>query len=1168
MKKGHNPIMKYLNLSGLKIALLTLCICVFGDIGEAQILGDNYNFNFSHPQLVISNKLRIEKGTKLKRALELLKQQFGVVFLYRTDVIQNRKVTSSKLLSDNVEEALKELFKGQGLAFKRINPKTYAIYIKPTEEHVQPEEPALIRQYEVKGTVTDASTGDPLPGANVVLKGTSTGTATDAKGDYVLDVSSASDTLVFSYIGYESKIIPINGRHTINVGLTAQTISGKQLVVVGYGTQKKSSVVASITSVSSQELEKTGGSVPDIGMALTGKLPGVITITSTGLPGDEQPQIYIRGQSTWHNAQPLILVDGVERPLNSVDMSAVASVTVLKDASATAVYGVRGANGVILITTKTGTEGKAQISGSVNSTIKTTAKLPSVEGAYATLELRDRAIAYELNADPSSWGAYLNQGFINHYRKPQSPADRIRYANVDWDNALFRNYTSAYEANLNVRGGTRLVKYFASANYRREGDLIKQFNNSRGYTPGFNFQRLNARTNLSFQITPSTTVKAKLFGSYGVKKRPWGFSGGDYPYWSAAYSTPPTQYLPQYPDGTFGFYGAGNGGINSVETLALSGIEWITTTQFTTNFELDQNLDMLVKGLSLTGKLAVDNTFVEGDRGINDLYNGAQEKYIDPFTGAVTLSPVYETTTLFDFQQDRLWATQGGSVRDGSTYRKLYYLLQLNYDFTLGEKNHFTEMGLFNRTQDATGSIIPHRRENMVFRTTYNYDDRYIIEYNGSYNGSEKFAPKYRFGFFSSGGLAWNVSNEKFMKSVSFINNLKLRGSYGTIGDDNAAGRWLYLTKWAYGGYGDGGENSSVLQTRGWHPPHSPYTWYRVATVGNPDVHWATVTKTDIGLDIGLFDGQISGSVDYFKADRDGILIAGDDRAIPSYFGQTAPPANLGKVKNQGYELSLSLDHRFGGLRLWSKINATHAKNEVIQRDDPALLPEYQKQAGKAIGQARTAVDKGFYNTWDELYATTKFSTNDNAKLPGGQYIIDYNGDGIIDDNDVIPYGYSGTPQNTYSTTVGFNWKGFSGYVQFYGVNNVTRWISLSSLGGMNLAYDVPGGYWSMDNQGAQLQMPRWKSQVSGYSNGASYMYDASYLRLKNAQIAYTFGPGSALARSLGIRSFEVYINGNNLLVWTDMPTDRESNFAGGAVAGQGAYPTIKRYNVGVNINF
>src|SRR5699024_5342364 len=297
--------------------------------------------------------------------------------------------------------------------------------------------------------------------------------------------------------------------------------------------------------------------------------------------------------------------------------------------------------------------------------------------------------------------------FIEHYKKPQTPEERVRYANVDWSNVLFKDYSQAYDANLNVRGGNEIVTFFASANYLSEGDLFKEFDNDRGYQPGFGYQRLNARTNLDFTITPSTELRAKISGSYDVRRRPWGFSGGDYAFWIAAYSASPTQFLPKYPDGAYGYNpDDGGGSSNSVLTLSQSGIERITSTQLNTSFELDQDLDMFVPGLNLLGKIAVDNTFIEGDRGIEDLYNDPLVKYVNPRTGVETFQQPYEGGTLFDYQPGILWQTNGGDVQDSETYRRLYYQLQLNYEFTLGEKHQFTEMGLLNRTQNATGSII------------------------------------------------------------------------------------------------------------------------------------------------------------------------------------------------------------------------------------------------------------------------------------------------------------------------------------------------------------------------------------------------------------------------------------------------------------------------------
>lgn len=1014
----------------------------------------------------------------------------------------------------------------------------------------------------ITGQVISADDQLGIPGVNVIVKGLNVGAVTDMEGNYQITVPDEAKVLTFSFIGYKTVEREISDNSVINVTMQIDQGSLDEVVIIGYGEQKRESVVAAVSQTSGEVLERTGN-VPNIGSALAGNVPGVITTASTGMPGAEDPRIYIRGQSTWNNSSPLILVDGVERPLSSVAISSVESVSVLKDASATAVYGVRGANGVILITTKRGKEGKAVLRARVNTTVKVPSKLPGKKDAYDTFLVRNDAIENELALRPESWNDYLPLSIIDKYRHPANQEERERYPNVNWDEALFRDYTFSHNASLNISGGSEFVKYFAGADFQHEGDLFRQYDNNRGYSPGYGFNRLNVRSNLDFQLTKTTLFKVGLAGSYGVQKTPWGASGGEYGYWIAAYSTPPDHYLPQYSDGSWGYYApSGGGGGNSVRNLAISGIQYITTTQLTTNFTVDQDLDMLIKGLDLKATIALDNTFVEGDRGVNDLYNDPQEKYIDPVTGLATYRQSYDANTRFDYQQGVKWSPSAGTVRDWSSYRRLFYQGQLNYATTIGKKHDVTAMGLFNRNQYATGSEVPFYREDWVFRTTYSYDKRYLIEYNGAYNGSEKFSADNRFAFFQSGGLGWNISNESFMDSASFIDNLKLRASYGEIGDDNINGRWLYLTQWAYGG-------QSRLGTTGWSAEQSPYVWYTEEAVGNPDVHWEKVKKANIGLDYGLFDGLVSGSFDFFRDERVDVLISGNNRAVPSYYGTNAPVANLGKVRNKGFELVLNLDHTFANdLHLWSEINVTHAKNTVIEGDNPSLLPEYQKTNNKAIGQAYSPVSSGYYNTWDELYATPQFNTDDNQKIPGNYYIIDYNADGVIDSYDNIPYGFAGAPQNTYNTTVGFDWKGFSGFVQFFGVNNVTRQVVLPSLSGQRHLVYEEGSYWSKNNENADVPLPRWISVANGSASGNRYMFDGSYLRLKNAEIAYTLDSNSSLLDNLGFESMRIYLNGNNLFVWTKMPDDRESNFAGTGWASQGAYPTVKRYNLGLNITF
>jgi TonB-linked SusC/RagA family outer membrane protein len=1014
----------------------------------------------------------------------------------------------------------------------------------------------------VKGQVFDQQR-NTIIGAVVRVKGTNTVMQTNSKGEFSVSVSGANPVLVINYVGMTTQEVSVGDKDFITVSLKENVSQlGEVVVTVAYGQQKKQSVVGSIVQTDSKTLERTGG-VSSLGAALTGNLPGVVTTSSTGIPGGEDPEILIRARSTWNNANPLILVDGVERSINNVDIASVATVSVLKDASATAVFGVRGANGVILITTKRGREGKAEVRASVNTVIKAPSKLPARLDSYDMFQLRNRAIENELVLRPTAWNDIMPQDIINKYRFPANQTERERYPNVDWVETLFKNNALSYNANLNIAGGTKFVKYFTSADYLKEGDLFRTFESNRGYTAGYGFNRLNIRSNLDFQITPTTTFTTNIYGSRGVRQRP-RININEYNTWGAAYYTAPNLFLPQYSDGTWGYYSPNPGqGTNSVMLLATNGSEILTTSRITTDFILEQSLGMFVKGLSIRGNLSIDNTFVENTRGINDVNNPTKQKYIDPLTGIATYTPDKDANTQFNFKDSERWVAAGGGVDNGATYRRMFSQIRLNYATKIGEDHNVTALALWNRDQTASGNIIPSYREEWVFRTTYGFKGKYNFEYNGAYNGSEIFGPSYRFAFFSSAGANWMISEEKFMKPIKFINLLKLRGTYGSVGSDTGAPRFAYLDEWTFGG-------RTRLGASGIPAPQSIYNWYRQSSVGNPNVRWEKVRKANIGLDFAFLNNVISGSVDVFQDKRTDILSSGGNRAIPSYYGANAPTANIGQVNASGYEFDIRFSKNLSrDFRLWSNVNFTHAENKVIVADIPQLLPDYQKTEGKQIFQNYSYVSAGYYNTWDELYAGTPHGDNDNQKLPGNVYIIDYNGDGVINASDNIPYGHTGNPQNTYNATLGFDWKNFSLFAQFYGVNNVTRQVVLTSFGGQNtLAFDQ-GSIWSKTNTNPDVPMPRWSSTPSGYQDGNRYFYDASYIRLKNAEIAYTFN--QPWVKKIGLSTLRVFVNGNNLAVWSKMPDDREANYqsAGGqGWASQGAYPTVKRYNFGANITF
>ena len=1031
---------------------------------------------------------------------------------------------------------------------------------------------AQAQKIQVKGNLVDG-TGEPLIGATVKVKGNpGVGAVSDFDGNFIISVPSENSTLVFTYVGMKTKEVKVGKKREFKLTLEDDNAIG-EVVVVGYGQQKKASVVGAITQTTGKVLERAGG-VSDIGSALTGNLPGVITSSSSGMPGDEDPKIVIRGVSSWNSSDPLVLVDGIERPMSSVDIHSVQSISVLKDASATAVYGVKGANGVILITTKRGTEGKAKISASASSALKLVSKLPETYGSADALYYVNQAVKHELGLSPSSWGDIRSTEFIDKYNAPAGSIDpetgllmSERYPDVDWQKELFKDYAMSYNANVNIAGGTKAVKYYAAIDYQHEGDLFREWKNNRGYTSGYGFNRINVRSNLDFQLTKTTTLKANLAGSHGIRKSPYGLDKGSWAetqLWQAAYSAPHDTFLPQYSDGVWGYFPKDEqGSPNSVTQLALHGEQATTTTRINTDFTLEQDLSFITKGLKASAIVSWDNVFVEASRGVNDLDHAAQYKYIDPITGVVTYKQKPGGKNNFDFVETIAWKTDAGALNNNLTQRNLFYQAQLYWGRKFGQHD-VTAMGVFNRSERATGSQFTNYREDWAFRTTYNYADRYMLEYNGAYNGSEKFSKDNRFAFFNSGAIGWNVANEKWFKSVAetkvfgrnLVDILKLRYSYGEIGEDNVRERWLYQTTWAYGG------KTHLDSTNPGN--ESIYTWYKEAKVGNPDIHWEKAIKQNFGIDYAFLGGLVAGSLEFFNEKRSDIMIAGSSRSVPFYFGASAPYMNKGRTKTTGYELEVRLKYDFAnGIHAYANMNMTHAKNVVTEHDDPVMLPSYQKNVGYSIGQAKSYLDNGTAQSWDDVIAMTPHNTNDNQKLPGQYIITDFNGDGVIDTNDSAPYGYTGTPQNTYNATIGIDYKGFSIYAQFYGVTNVSRYVAFNSLPKSYLhTVFKEGDYWSPSTPDG-IPSLRVNSTPS-YYEGTRFLYDGSFCRLKNLEVAYTWNGG--WIKSLGLSMLKVYVNGNNLFLWTDMPDDRESNFAGTGLASQGAYPTMKRINFGFKL--
>lgn len=1014
--------------------------------------------------------------------------------------------------------------------------------------------------FTVKGVVLDEN-GETLIGVNILEKGTTNGTITDFDGNFTLNVSSKGAVLVASYIGYNDKEVKVEDG-LVKIVMKEATELLEEVVVVGYGAQKKESVVGSIAQVTGEKL-KSKGSLSNLTDALSGAMPGVTVMTTNGTPGGGgeygvDSQILIRGMNTWNNAQPLILVDGVERSMNDVDVNEIESFSVLKDASATAVFGVKGANGVILINTKRGEKGKTKVTAEANVSIKSLSKVEKPMDSYTGRVARNYAIVSELPLNGSQyWQYFTTADELELYRNQSRPEE---YTNVDWQDYMLKDAAYSTKYNVNISGGTDFVRYFTSLGYVYDGDIFDTDNKVRGYKPQFRYDRFNFRTNLDFNFTKTTQFKVNLSGYYGKQQSP---ANGIHNMWYSVYKYSPSGALPVYSDGTFGddYDAVDRLGFNGLFYMVADGTKVRNRTSITTDFELQQKLDFITKGLSIKGKFSFDNYFTSEGQQINDDISNYQRKIFDTNTGQW----VYDTPATgndgFDFYPDPLGYTTEymNATTANQTRRNMYYEVSLSYNRRFGVHN-LGALALFSRQEYATGSAWPSKREDWVGRITYDYDGKYLAEVNAAYNGSEKFGPGHKFDLFPSLAVGWRVSEEKFMKEhLPFVSNLKLKYSIGLVGNDNltGVGQWPYITTWdAYVGNLPNFGYPSYKATQ--------YPIYMEGTPGNPDLRWEKARKQNYGIELGVFNNLITANIDVFNEYRYDMLVGADDRSIPDFFGHTAPAANIGEIKSHGAELEFKIQKQWKDWGFWGGYSWTVAKNKILYKEDPELKPDYQKQAGYAIEQVKTNVVTGIIDSWDDMYTGVMFenASSNTTLLPGQYRLLDYNADGIINNNDATAYGYSRYPQNTYGFSFGVNYKGWSLSCQFYGTYNVS----------IN-AYEISEFDYNSDCVYERNLLETWTPEYNGTgtyralsmtnkgATGSSVYYDGSFLRLKTAELSYTF-PKKWIEK-LSISNLRLYVNGNNLFFWSDLPMDIEgNNFT------LKSYPNTKQINFGANISF
>ena len=1020
----------------------------------------------------------------------------------------------------------------------------------------------LKAQEKVSGVVKDAS-GITLPGVSVIQKGTTRGTSTDFDGKYSFELKSGTKTLVFSYLGFKTLEIPVKGRKVINVTLKEESETLDEIVIVGYGTQKKESVVGAITQIKGDDLQELNLGTSNVQEALQGNLPGVVAIQGSGVPGRNDMQIFIRGQASWNGAgQPLILVDGVQRDIDNVDFNDIENVSVLKDASATAVFGVQGADGVILITTKRGKKGKAQLTLTANTTVKTISKLPQKLDAYNAILEANSSILRELGVNENAWDLYRPLAIADRYRNPADEQERLIFPNVNWQDAVTKDFALDHRVNLSVRGGGNSSKYFGSLAYQKVSDIFdgERYDNGKGYESGFSYDRFNFRSNIDFNITSTTELSVGIGGFLGTQKVVNNLNLVT----NSIYELAPNAYTPVFSDGAFGrdltdiFANS-----NPVVQLTNTGYTINTTFNINTDFILNQKLDFITKGLKFQGRFSFDNQSRSQQR-LNDPGGDGQEnvtyRIYDEFFNEVIESP--NGVNDFSFVPTP-WTLGNSNIQNGTIRRNLLYDFSLNYNNTFAEKHNVTALMLVRRQQRATGNGFPVFREDWVSRVTYDYDNRYFVDISGAYNGSEKYGPGFRFDLFPAMAAGWTVTNEAFMEEVEWLNKLKFRGSYGQIGNDRGGRRFEYQQSWTSGG------GAYIQSGQGQAGAVTPYTFFRQGNVGNPNLQWETAIKYNLGIELGVLNNKITAEFDYFGEDRSNILIPGSQRAVPEWFGATPPSFNGGSTEVRGYEIIIAANHTFdNGLNISGNFNFTQAKDIVLSREDPELRPFYQKAAGFPISQPRSAIPDGILQNWDDIYSSTPRVNGQDAVRVGYYNVNDYDGDGAYNGNfDNVPFGFPVRPQRTWTGTFAARYKAWNMSVQLYGTQNTNRnYTSRTFSNQVDTFFEHELGYWTKDNPTGTRTQPSFDLDQSSTDPRRNF-FDGSLTRLRSVAVGYRVS--KKVCEKLGVKSLRFFANGNNLFLWTDLPDDREFNSNQTSDSSfRGDYPTLIRYNFGLNLNF
>ncbi|HTM98858.1 MAG TPA: TonB-dependent receptor [Pedobacter sp.] len=1092
------------------------------------------------------------ENTPFEKVLRAIGKQSGFNIVYVSDAVKSARPVTIDVKEAQLNEVLQKSFINQPLIYV-IEGRTIIVKEKKTNFEVEEYKASI----DVNGIVLDEN-GKEISGATVKVKGTTLAVVTDAAGRFIFKNLAEDATLIISYIGYASQELKVSKNMSVKLEVLAAKL--EEVAVVAYGTQKKISVLGSLSSVSTEDLLQTPAA--NITNTLAGRLPGLISQQTSGNPGADAASLLIRGKGTYNgNTNPLVLVDGVERSFSTIDANEVENITILKDASSTAVFGIRGANGVILVTTRRGKKSKPNISFTANTSIQQMTRLPEFANSYEYATLKNEGYTNEGKA------AFYTQEMLDGYKNHLDP---YLYPDVDWQAEFLKKNSLMQQYNLNITGGSSFVKYFVSGSFLSQGGAYKQdYIKNPEFSGNLNYTRYNFRSNLDFDITSSTKLAINLGVRNDLRHSPYATGSDVSRIFSSLVRMPPNFMPVLNPDGSYSFPNgrvdrdaAGIAGNNVLADLADSGERKEYGNSIDASVILNQGLDNILKGLNFSTNFSMTNAYTQtSNRFKTSVAGGPPNNY---FVRYPLLGKNPDGTYIYggagsSVNQPLINFSETNELDN----KRWYFESKIDYKGNQGN-HHYTGLLLFNASRQ-TVALWPRSYMGVSSRATYDYDNRYLLEVNLGYNGSENFAKGKRFGFFPAYAVGWVASNEKFLKDSRSIDLLKIRASYGEVGSDQGVDRFAFFNR-PYsntGNYAFGLTNSNTI------------SGFNEGAFGNINVQWEVAKKTNIGIETMFLNRKIGFNADVFYELRDQILA--NYGTVPSILGVVAtnlPSANIGRMENKGFELELNHSHHIGKLDYWIKANASFARNKILYRDEPTQPYPWLYRTGNSVDQQYGLVTNGFFNSQTEVdawyadgYSTPYPDKTASGKLvPGDFKYIDQNGDKVIDNLDMVPIGKPTSPEYMFALSFGGKAKNFDFSAMFQGSTNTSMFVTMEAgwaFFNAGKALKDHLNRWTPENTAAATY-PRLASSPAGgdynYVNNDFWLKKASYVRLKQAQIGYTFN--KSLIQNVGLRGTRIYIDGANLYTWSSIkyldPENRNSR--------AWFYPQQRVFNIGVNI--